>query len=110
MKRALEATVAMRAAVALLTIDEVSQTLRCSRRRVFELLATGTLVRGPKYGRQTVVLAESVFAALEAEYHPPPPTSEPRRVRSPRSFKAELDELAERQRTEWKKRPSRSVA
>lgn len=78
---------------ALLTVKEAAVTLRCSPRRVFELLADGTLTRGVKFGRETVVVAESVFAALEAEYHPPAPP----RVRTPKpaqSFTARMDAFA----------------
>jgi hypothetical protein len=64
---------------ALLTIAETAATLRCSRRRVFQLLSDGTLVRGKRYGRQAVILAESVYAALEATYDPP--TKRVRRAR-----------------------------
>ncbi len=82
---------------ALLAIDEAAAHLRCSRRRVFELLADGTLTRGPKYGKRTVVTAESVEAALQ------PTVTEPqapqRRTRSSKSFKAELDAMLERRRS-----------
>ncbi|MCY1077406.1 hypothetical protein [Archangium lansingense] len=95
----------------LLDVDESAARLRCSRRRVFELLADGTLTRGPKYGRRTVITAESVEAALVASESAPCPVSEaaPKR-RAPRSFKAELDELTQRQRAEWKPRPARRSA
>jgi hypothetical protein len=63
-------------------VDETATMLKCSRRRVFELLADGTLIRAPKYGKATVILAESVFHALEKQYDPPAP--EPKRIRAPR--------------------------
>jgi excisionase family DNA binding protein len=81
---------------ALLTVAEAAETLRCKRTRVFELIADGTLVRGAKYGRKTVVLAESVFAALEKTYDPP--AKKRTRFRTNRSFEAALDEVVARQR------------
>ncbi len=82
---------------ALLTVMEAATTLRCSRRRVFELLADGTLTRGVKFGRETVVVAESVFAALEVAYHP---VATRTRVRKPtQSFSARLDALAAERKT-----------
>ncbi len=96
---------------ALLTVDEAAAELHCKRRRVFELLADNTLVRGPKYGRKTVITAESVAAALAAECHTRQPEQRPTaKRRAPKSFKAELAELAERQRSEWKKRRPRPPA
>lgn len=50
-----------------LTTDETSTALKCSKRRVFELLAAGILVRGRRFGKFTVVTAESVQAALKAQ-------------------------------------------
>jgi excisionase family DNA binding protein len=73
----------------LLTVAEAAATLRCKRTKVFELLANGTLVRGAKYGRQTVILAESVFAALEKAYDPPAP----RRRQSRRAVSESLDAM-----------------
>lgn len=64
--------------VRLLTVAETAARLRCSERRVFELLADGTLVRGRAYGRRTVVTSESVEAALEA---PPVDEAPKKRVR-----------------------------
>jgi excisionase family DNA binding protein len=89
----------------LLTADEAASRLRCSRRRVFELLAAGTLARGPKYGRRTVITAESVEAALAPCEPAPRPVAEatPKR-RAPRSLKADLEALAAQQRAEWKPR------
>jgi excisionase family DNA binding protein len=96
---------------ALLTVDEAAAELRCKRRRVFELLADNTLVRGPKYGRQTVITAESVAAALAAECHTRQLEQKPTaKRRAPKAFKADLDALAERQRAEWKKRRPNTIA
>lgn len=79
----------------VLPIDEVCTMLHCGRTRVFELIADGTLVRAPKFGKKTVVLAESVFAALEAEYHPAPPKP---RKRARKGMTAEFDALLDRTR------------
>lgn len=96
---------------ALLDVDETATRLRCSRRQVFKLLTDGTLARGPKYGRRTVITAESVEAALVASELAPCPVAEaaPKR-RAPRSLKADLDALAAKQRTEWTTRPARRSA
>ena len=91
---------------ALLTVDEAAKELRCSRRRVFDLLADGTLTRGPRFGKQTVVTAESVAAALEPAPALVLTTPAPPKPRLPKSFKAELEALAEHQRAEWRKRRS----
>lgn len=58
------------------TVEEAAAKLRCSRRRIFELLADGTLIRGKRYGKRTVIVAESVSAALEVD---PIPAPAPRR-------------------------------
>lgn len=58
----------------VLTIQEAAETMKCGRTRIYELIADGTLVRGKQFGRKTVVIAESVFNALEATYHPAKPT------------------------------------
>lgn len=81
---------------ALLTVEEAAETLRCSRSRVFELLADGTLVRGRQFGRRTVILAESVFAALEADYHPP---AKKRRRVSTQEFNDAIDAVVDRARS-----------
>jgi excisionase family DNA binding protein len=62
----------------VLTVLEAAEVLRCSRTRVFQLLADGTLVRARRYGRQTVIIAESVYQALEV---PSPAPLKPKRVR-----------------------------
>ena len=67
----------------ILTVQDAASTLLCSRRRVFELLADGTLERGPKYGKKTTVVAESVFDALEKAYDPVPEKRS--RFRKPRT-------------------------
>ncbi|WP_426751574.1 hypothetical protein [Myxococcus sp. Y35] len=88
----------------LLDVNEAAARLRCSTRRVFELLSDGTLVRGPKFGRKTVITAESVEAALV----PPAPLvlepTAPPKLRAPRDFRSDLARLAEQQREQWRKR------
>ncbi|MCP3137536.1 hypothetical protein [Pyxidicoccus xibeiensis] len=88
----------------LLDVEQAASRLRCSRRRVFELLAAGTLVRGPKYGRRTVITAESVNAALVPTEALVLTTTEAPKRRAPRSLVADLDALREQQRAEWKTR------
>ena len=88
---------------ALLGVDEAAARLRCSRRRVFELLSDDTLVRGPKYGRRTMVTAASVAAALEPTPTPVLNETSAPKPRARRSLRAELDELREQQRAQWKK-------
>lgn len=48
-----------------ITIERACELLHCRRSRVFELLADGLLVRGPRYGRTTTIVTETVLAALE---------------------------------------------
>jgi hypothetical protein len=86
----------------LLPVDEVARMLFCSRRRVFELLADGTLLRGAKFGKQTTILAESVFQAMEKAYDPPAPKV--KRVRAPRlAFSQAVDQWFEATRGRSKK-------
>lgn len=68
----------------VLTIKEVAETMKVGRTRIYELIADGTLVRGKQYGRKTVIIAESVFNALEATYHPPKAPARERPVKQPR--------------------------
>lgn len=44
-------------------VDEAAARMRCSRRRIFQLLADGKL-RRVRYGRQTLVGVESIDAAM----------------------------------------------
>lgn len=69
--------------VETLSVDAVAETLGCSRRQVFVLLANGTLDRAPRFGRQIRVLSASVDRALLT----PAPTTLPRRARRPRLAK-----------------------
>jgi excisionase family DNA binding protein len=68
----------------LLTVEEAADILRCKRTKVFQLIAEGVLVRGPRFGRKTVVHAEGVYAALEAP-SAPEPSPPKKRVRTSRS-------------------------
>lgn len=49
----------------VVSIQWVCETLGCSRSRVFQLLAAGTLVRAPRFGRSLRIYKDSVDAALE---------------------------------------------
>ena len=48
----------------VLSVAQVCEMLGCSRSRVFELLADGTLERAPRYGRQIRIYTASVEKAL----------------------------------------------
>lgn len=51
----------------VVTVDRAAELMHCSRRRVFELLELGTLRRAKSYGRQTLVVTESVYEALQVD-------------------------------------------
>jgi excisionase family DNA binding protein len=59
-----------------MSIEAVCERLGCKRRRVFQLLADGTLERAPRFGRSLRIYAASVDRALA------PP--EPKKRRAPR--------------------------
>jgi excisionase family DNA binding protein len=82
----------------LLTVAEAAALLRCSRSRVYELLKDGTLVRGPKFGRHTVIPESSVKAALLPVEQPVPLPAKPRRRRSRSNFNEEIDAVIARAR------------
>jgi excisionase family DNA binding protein len=46
------------------SVEEAGNVLGCKRRRVFQLLADGTLERAPRYGREIRIFASSVERAL----------------------------------------------
>lgn len=69
---------------ALVSIEIVMAALGCSRSRVYELLADGTLDRGPKFGRRTLITAASVRSAIHSGPVGPAPTKSRRRVRRAR--------------------------
>lgn len=74
----------------LLTVNEAGEIMKCDPRTVFQLIARGILVRAPKFGKQTVVYADSVYAALDA----PPPAPRPPPERKKRTSKAEFNAAA----------------
>lgn len=47
-----------------MSVEAVAERLGCSRRRVFQLLADGTLERAPRFGRSLRIYAASVDRAL----------------------------------------------
>lgn len=59
------------------SVDQAAELLGCSRRRVFQLLADGTLERAPRYGRQIRIQADTVLQALA---RPAPPKQRKARV------------------------------
>lgn len=73
----------------VLTVTEAAGLLRCSRAKVFRLIAEGVLQRAASYGRHTLVLAESVTAAISATPKAPKPAV--KRIRPRKTFQAELD-------------------
>jgi excisionase family DNA binding protein len=48
----------------VMSVEEVADALGCKRRKVFELLADGTLERAPRYGREIRIYTETVRKAL----------------------------------------------
>lgn len=60
----------------VVTIEQAGEILGCSRRRVFQLLADGTLERAPRFGRQLRIYRASVDRALA------PPVKRPRHRRA----------------------------
>lgn len=70
--------------VETLSVEETAETLGCSRRQVFVLLAAGTIDRAPRFGRSVRVLRASVDRALLT---PAAPTAPTRRARRPRLAK-----------------------
>ena len=48
----------------VLSVLQVCELLGCKRRRVFQLLADGTLERAPRYGREIRIYKASVERAL----------------------------------------------
>ena len=47
----------------VLSVEQVAEILGCKRRRVFQLLADGTLEKAPRFGRSIRVFADSVARA-----------------------------------------------
>lgn len=50
--------------VETLSVEQVAEILGCKRRRVFQLLADGTLERAPRFGRSLRIYRVSVDHAL----------------------------------------------
>lgn len=48
----------------VMSVEQVCEVLGCKRRRVFQLLADGTLERAPRYGRALRIYTASVERAL----------------------------------------------
>lgn len=48
----------------VLSVLQVCERLGCKKRRVFQLLADGTLERAPRYGREIRIFEASVIRAL----------------------------------------------
>lgn len=57
----------------VVTVTEAARALRCGRTRVFELLASGHLGRGVRFGRETVVTVASIEALQTVQAHHPAP-------------------------------------
>lgn len=90
----------------VITVKEAAEMLHCSRTRIFQLLADGVLIRAQKYGRSTVILRDSVIAALEM----PTPTPPKKRRRTPKaSFLAGLASLESRMRDRRDDKVSKAV-
>lgn len=51
----------------VVTVDRAAELLKCSRRRVFQLLADGTVRKAQSFGRQTLVITESIYEALQVD-------------------------------------------
>lgn len=50
--------------VEVLSVEQAAEILGCKRRRVFQLLADGTLERAPRFGRSLRIYRASVDRAL----------------------------------------------
>lgn len=50
--------------VEVVSVEQVAEILGCKRRRVFQLLADGTLERAPRFGRSLRIYRASVDRAL----------------------------------------------
>lgn len=66
--------------VEVVSVEAVCEILGCKRRRVFQLLADGTLERAPKFGRSLRIYRASVDRALS------PPAPRARRARGRAGF------------------------
>jgi hypothetical protein len=83
----------------LITVERAAEILLCSRSRIFELIGVGTLTRGPKFGKHTVVMLESVLGAAEgSEAKKPRAPRLSRRQQKNAQFEEELRAALERSR------------
>lgn len=71
----------------VISVERAAEMLGCKRRRVFQLLADGTLERAPRYGRELRIYTASVERALQ----PLPVNRRKQRAPSPAGF--EIDEV-----------------
>lgn len=76
-----------------MSIEAVCERLGCKRRRVFQLLADGTLERAPRFGRSLRIYAASVDRALA-----PPEPKKGRKKRASAGERWDKSELAHRVR------------
>ena len=63
------------------SVEEAQTILGCGRSRVFELVRSGALRRGPKVGRTAMISAKSLEAFLERMDHEPSPRIKRRTAR-----------------------------
>lgn len=54
----------MKSVIETASVEQVCEVLGCSRRRVFQLLADGTLERAPRFGKALRIFRASVDRAL----------------------------------------------
>lgn len=71
----------------VLSIEQVCELLGCKRRRVFQLLSKGILVRAPRFGRALRIYRASVEQALA------PKRSNGRKRRAPRAAGWDVHEV-----------------
>jgi hypothetical protein len=73
-----------------ITIERAGELLHCSRARVFELIAAGVVDRGPRYGRRSTVITETVLRAAVAPASSGEALKHPRRARRRRQLAERL--------------------
>jgi excisionase family DNA binding protein len=71
----------------VLSIEQVCDLMGCKRRKVFQLLADGTIERAPRYGRSLRIYADSVNRALARA------TAHKRKARRPSPAGFELESI-----------------
>jgi hypothetical protein len=73
---------AQAARVRAVSVEEAQTLIGCGRSRIFELLRSGALRRGPKVGRAAMICAKSLEALLErVDREPEPPKLKQRPAR-----------------------------